>query len=172
MTNGEPEQDSARVYRRLCILFAVATLVLLGIVGRHSFSAWAAPATAQSQVLDVLKGQQKAWNEGDLDGFMSGYRMSDDITFYSDDQVRSGWVALRDRYDQRYRKEGRSMGRLTFDDLKVDVLASDAAVVRGRWKLDLDGKTPNGLFTLLVRKYSDGWKVVHDHTSAAPERKD
>jgi beta-aspartyl-peptidase (threonine type) len=127
---------------------------------------------ADRDIRAVLSSQQDAWNRGDLDGFMSGYRMSDDITFYSDDQVRSGWVALRDRYDQRYRKEGRTMGKLSFDDLKLDVLATDGAMVRGKWQLDLDGKTPHGLFTLLVRKYPDGWKIVHDHTSAAPEKKD
>jgi ketosteroid isomerase-like protein len=30
-----------------------------------------------------------------------------------------------------------------------------------------DGKTPHGLFTLVLRKISGGWKIVHDHTSAA-----
>jgi beta-aspartyl-peptidase (threonine type) len=172
VTTSAAEQVSARSYRRLSIAFGVATLVLLAIVGWQGFSAAMAQPVVQNQVLDLLKRQETAWNNGDLDGFMSGYRMSDDITFFSDDQIRSGWVALRDRYDQRYRKEGRSMGKLSFDDLKVDVLAVDAAMVRGRWKLDLDGKTPHGLFTLLVRRFSDGWKIVHDHTSAAPEKKE
>jgi ketosteroid isomerase-like protein len=30
-----------------------------------------------------------------------------------------------------------------------------------------DGKTPHGRFTLVFRKFPDGWKIIHDHTSAA-----
>jgi ketosteroid isomerase-like protein len=29
-----------------------------------------------------------------------------------------------------------------------------------------DGSMPGGLFTLIFRKFPDGWKIVHDHTSA------
>jgi ketosteroid isomerase-like protein len=42
---------------------------------------------------------------------------------------------------------------------------SGANVTTG-WQDTLDGKTPHGLFTLLFRKFPDGWKIVHDHTSA------
>jgi beta-aspartyl-peptidase (threonine type) len=29
-----------------------------------------------------------------------------------------------------------------------------------------DGSTPGGLFTVIFRKFPEGWKIVHDHTSA------
>jgi beta-aspartyl-peptidase (threonine type) len=58
------------------------------------------------------------------------------------------------------------MGKLTFSDLEIHVLAPDAAWVGGRWQLDMqDGKKPGGLFTLIFRKLPEGWKIVHDHTS-------
>ena len=58
------------------------------------------------------------------------------------------------------------MGRLRFDDLEVQLLGPDAALARGRWHLVMkDGSEPNGLFTLIVRLFPDGWKIVHDHTS-------
>jgi len=28
-----------------------------------------------------------------------------------------------------------------------------------------DGKIVEGLFTLLLKKFSDGWRIVHDHSS-------
>jgi len=28
-----------------------------------------------------------------------------------------------------------------------------------------DGARSGGLFTLIFRKFADGWKIVHDHTS-------
>jgi ketosteroid isomerase-like protein len=29
-----------------------------------------------------------------------------------------------------------------------------------------DGKTPHGLFTLVFRKFPEGWKIIHDHSAA------
>ena len=58
------------------------------------------------------------------------------------------------------------MGRLAFSDLDVSPLSPDAAVVRGRWELTLaDGQKPGGLFTLVFRRFPQGWKIVHYHTS-------
>ena len=49
-----------------------------------------------------------------------------------------------------------------------ELLGSEAAFVLGEWHLAMsDGKTPHGLFTLVFRKFPDGWKIVHDHTAAA-----
>jgi ketosteroid isomerase-like protein len=60
------------------------------------------------------------------------------------------------------------MGTLEFSGLRIEMLSSDAAFVRGAWKLTMsNGKKPHGLFTLVFRKLPEGWKIVHDHTSAA-----
>jgi beta-aspartyl-peptidase (threonine type) len=57
---------------------------------------------------------------------------------------------------------------LDFSNLRVEMLGPEAAFVRGSWHLTMsDGKTPHGLFTLTFRKFPDGWKIIHDHTSAA-----
>jgi hypothetical protein len=29
-----------------------------------------------------------------------------------------------------------------------------------------DGAKPAGLFTVILRKLPEGWKIIHDHTSA------
>ena len=41
----------------------------------------------------------------------------------------------------------------------------DAAVVLGSWSLARAGDNPHGKFTLIFRKFKDGWRIVHDHTS-------
>ena len=51
-------------------------------------------------------------------------------------------------------------------ELDIDVLSADAAVVRGRWHLKMTKEEPNGLFTLIFKRFPDGWRIVHDHTSA------
>lgn len=137
--------------------------------------ALALPARAQdstqqvvSAVRQVLQRQQEAWNRHDLDGFMAGYWNSPQLTFFSGARVTSGWQPTLDHYRKSYQSEGREMGKLEFSDLNIEALAPDAAFVRGAWKVTMpDAKTPHGLFTLIFRRFADGWKVVHDHTSAA-----
>jgi ketosteroid isomerase-like protein len=123
---------------------------------------------AKAGVERVLRTQQDAWNRHDLEGFMAGYWNSPELTFFSGAQERRGWQATIDRYRERYAGPGHEMGKLEFSGLRVEVLGADAAFVRGAWLLTMsDGKTPHGLFTLVFRKLPEGWKIVHDHTSAA-----
>lgn len=119
-------------------------------------------------VEQVLQRQVEAWNHHDLQSFMSGYWQSPDLTFFSEATKTSGWQSTLERYQKRYQSEGREMGKLDFSNLQVEPLGSNAAFVRGAWHLTMaDGKTPHGLYTLVFRKFPDGWKIVHDHTSAA-----
>ena len=116
----------------------------------------------------VLHKQQEAWNHHDLEGFMVGYWHSPELTFFSGGKEKDGWEATMDRYLATYSSPGHEMGKLEFSGLRVQVLGQEAAFVRGSWKLTMsNGTTPHGLFTLVFRKFPEGWKIVHDHTSAA-----
>ncbi len=124
--------------------------------------------TSKASVEQVLRVQQDAWNRRDLEGFMAGYWKSADLTFFSGAKQTSGWQATLDRYKATYASPGHEMGKLEFSGLRIETLGTDAAFVRGAWGLTMpDGKTPHGLFTLVFRKFPEGWKIVHDHTSAA-----
>jgi ketosteroid isomerase-like protein len=116
----------------------------------------------------VLQKQQEAWNHHDLEGFMAGYWHSPELTFFSGGTERDGWEATLERYLANYSSPGKEMGKLEFSGLRVEVLGQTAAYVRGSWKVTFSGgKTSQGLFTLVFRKFPEGWKIVHDHTSAA-----
>ena len=117
-------------------------------------------------VRQVLDSQVAAWNKSDLKGFMAGYWKSEKLTFFSGDKIEHGWQATYDRYQKRYQAEGREMGKLSFSDLDIQMIDSDTAWVRGRWKLVTSKETPGGLFTLIFKKLPLGWRIVHDHTSA------
>ena len=122
-------------------------------------------AAQDKPIQQVLQQQQAAWNRHDLEAFMSGYWNSPELTFFGAKKT-SGWQATLERYRKTYQSEGREMGTLEFSDLKIKTLAPGAAFVRGSWKLTMpDGKTPHGLFTLVFRRFPEGWKIVHDHTS-------
>ena len=145
--------------------FIVSSLILLCAL---SAPAQNSQSTTEPAVRQVLQRQQEAWNHHDLERFMAGYWNSPELTFFSGAKISSGWQATIERYRKTYQSEGREMGKLEFSDLNIKVLAADAALVRGAWHLTMsDGKTPHGLFTLIFRKFPDGWKIIHDHTSAA-----
>jgi uncharacterized protein (TIGR02246 family) len=126
------------------------------------------PEDSKNAIERVLRTQQDAWNHHDLDAFMAGYWNSPDLTFFSGAKQTAGWQATLDRYRATYASPGHEMGTLDFSALRIEMLGPDAAFVRGAWHLTLpDGKTPHGLFTLTFRKFPNGWKIIHDHTSAA-----
>lgn len=122
---------------------------------------------AKKEIRDVLDHQVKAWNRRDLEGFMQGYWRSPELTFYSGGTTVSGWEETLARYRNRYQSAGNEMGTLEFLDLKIELLGPRAAFVRGRFHLKMSSTEPSGIFTLTFRKFSDGWKIIHDHTSTA-----
>lgn len=136
-------------------------------------SAVAAPGDtkAEEAIKHLLLRQVEAWNHADLEGFMNGYWRSPDLTFFSGGTISNGWQAALERYQRRYQGTGKEMGHLEFQNLKINVLSRDAAYVTGKWELTMsDGKKPHGLFTLILKNMSNGWQIIHDHTSSAEEK--
>lgn len=124
------------------------------------------PGAEEKAIRAVLDAQVVAWNKGDLDGFMTGYWKDDKLTFISGGTITRGWEPTRQRYVKRYQAEGKSkMGTLSFDELEIELLAADAAMVRGRFQLVRGEKTDWGRYTLILRKLPEGWRIIHDHTS-------
>ncbi|HLV88628.1 MAG TPA: nuclear transport factor 2 family protein [Candidatus Sulfotelmatobacter sp.] len=126
----------------------------------------------ESQVgMDAIKSvvslQQDAWNRHDLEGFMQGYWNSAELTFFSGGHENHGWQQALDHYRAAYSSPGHEMGKLKFANLRIEMLSANSAFARGEFHLTMpDGKTPQGLFTLIFRKFPEGWKIVHDHSSA------
>jgi len=128
------------------------------------------PPNSVAEIQSVLSAQQDAWNRGDIDGFMNGYARSASTVFVSEDEVRRGWETVRDRYRVKYSDRAK-MGALSFSDIEVTMLSPDAAAVLGRWRLKRANDEPHGRFTLIFKRLPEGWRIVHDHTSAAPPTK-
>ena len=155
-------------------------LVALAVLAGCTSTAPPAPSPAPSPlaasaeavragVRATLDAQQDAWNAGSVRGFMDGYARADTLTFLSGGTVRRGWDEALAGYVRGY-PDAAAMGRLTFSDLSVTPLSPTRALAWGRWRLqragDAEGAGPGGLFTLVLAETSDGWRVVHDHTSS------
>jgi ketosteroid isomerase-like protein len=147
---------------------SVRKLFALAIVLLTALPVLPQAADPRTAIDHVLHTQQEAWNRHDLDAFMTAYWNSPELTFFSGAKESKGWQATIDRYRATYTSAGKEMGHLDFSELRIEPLGSEAAFVRGVWQLTMsDGKTPHGRFTLIFRKFPDGWKIIHDHTSAA-----
>ena len=144
----------------------LALVLILGAAILEAADEKSGNALVISEIRALLRAQQEAWNRGDIDSFMNGYARDETTVFVSGDEVRRGWQTVRDRYLSKYNDRAK-MGTLTFSDLEIEQLGPDSAVALGRWELKRENDNPHGRFTLIFRKTPDGWRIVHDHTSAA-----
>ena len=150
--------------RKKILIFSFTALAMLATLSVSGHAA----GDEQAAIKHVLLTQQDAWNHHDLDRFMAGYWNSPELTFFSGAKQTAGWQATLDRYRAAYNSPGHEMGTLEFSNLRIEMLGPEAAFVRGEFHLTMpDGKTPHGLFTLVFRKFPDGWKIIHDHSAAA-----
>lgn len=139
------------------LMFLLVIPMLLG--------AQAAPdiQKAKNEIQTILDQQKKAWNKGNIKGFMEYYWNSENFTFQSGNIRLHGWNALLSRYKNSY--SGENMGTLDFNDIYIKVLSNDVAYVLGRWRLMQKDSSKEGLFTIIFQRMPDGWRIIHDHTS-------
>jgi ketosteroid isomerase-like protein len=148
---------------------AVLAILVISLLRVTLATAQQIPAAIETQVRAVLERQVKDWNAGDIEKFMQGYERSEKTRFASGGNITLGWQAVLERYKHTYADKA-AMGKLTFSDLDITVVSDRAALAFGRWHLKRDSDELNGLFTLFFRKTQEGWRIVHDHTSAAEKK--
>lgn len=124
----------------------------------------------------VLVAQQEAWNRGDVDAFLTGYWHSEDLTFSGNGGISRGWNEVLARYKKTYQDRA-AMGTLDFSGLEFRFLGADSALVLGRWHLkraaEKGGENADigGVFSLVWQRFPEGWRIIHDHTSAVAAAK-
>jgi ketosteroid isomerase-like protein len=157
--------EGAAMYLR--ILMPIITLLAGWSVAAVGADAPAAtPRVAEERIVAVLLDSVAGWNEGDLEKYMGAYRRSEDLRFASGGSVTFGWSTVLERYRQRY-PDRAAMGDLAFSEIEVTLLGDEAALAFGRWELVRADDRPRGLFSLVLRRYPEGWRIIHDHTSSA-----
>ena len=120
----------------------------------------------KNEIKVVLDDSEKGWNTGNIEQYMECYRKSEKMRFAGNGNFNFGWENTLKRYKKSY-PDKEAMGRLSFSDVDITVISNDAALVFGRWTLRYPDKEKTGLYTLLLRKFDEGWRIVHDHSSSA-----
>jgi len=125
-------------------------------------------ADVQGAVESMLNESAIDWNRGDLDGFMDDYQHSEITTYVGGRGLVTGIDSIRARYAPLF-GPGAARDSLRFEDVRVRRLAAVHALATARWILYRgDTITGSGPFTLVLRRTSAGWKIIHDHSSSDP----
>lgn len=107
----------------------------------------------------------RAWNAGDLDGFLVTYARDSATTFVTSRGPIYGFEVIRGRYAGRF-APGAERDSLTFADFTVRMLGSDYVLSTARYVLTRgDSVTATGPFTVIWERRPEGWRMIHDHTS-------
>lgn len=123
-----------------------------------------AQTKAEQKILLLLETQTKAWNNGDLDGFMKGYWKNDSLQFIGKSGVTYGWTNTLNNYKKGYPNTD-AMGQLHFDILSIKKLSCKYQRVVGKWSLKRKIGDVGGHFTLLLKKIKGEWVIIADHSS-------
>ena len=118
----------------------------------------------EKEIRDLLENQRSDWNKGDITAFMQGYWKSDSLLFVGQNGPTYGWQKTLKNYQKSYPDKA-TMGYLTFDIMKIKMIDKKHAYVLGAWNIKTEKEDPKGYFTLIVKKFKDGWKVISDHSS-------
>lgn len=139
--------------KKLLLLFCL--IATLNVVAQTE-------AADKEAILSVLKTQENAWNQNDLEGFMQGYWKSDSLKFYGSKGVTNGWQNVLDNYKKRYPYK-EDMGELSFTIDAVTKVDENSYYVMGKYHLlrGLVGNA-NGVFLIIFRKIDGAWKIIAD----------
>jgi uncharacterized protein (TIGR02246 family) len=121
---------------------------------------------AQRAILQVITSMQDAWNRGDFRGYMQGFK-NPDVIFVSGGRFQDGWQGTLDHYIRDYGASPETRGTLRFFDIRIEMLAPDAAQLISRFQLVRPQHPQYGINTRLMRKVDGRWVIALNHVSAS-----
>jgi uncharacterized protein (TIGR02246 family) len=156
------------VYSRIrtvaAVLIVVATMACTQQVERSSAAA-ADPEVEKQAILALIGRMEEAWNRGDFRGYMEGFA-NPDVIFVSRGEFQKDWQGTLDHYIRDYGGSPDTRGTLHFFDIRIELLAPDAAQLVSRYRLDRPRNAQDGINTRLMRKRGNQWVIALNHVSS------
>jgi uncharacterized protein (TIGR02246 family) len=149
----------------------VAVIVLIAVVAACKLQPQHEPAAAvdaeaeKQAILAVIGRMEAAWNRGDFRGYMDGFA-NPDVMFVSRGQLQQDWQGTLDHYIRDYGTSPETRGTLHFFDIRIEMLAPDAAQLISRYQLDRPQHPQDGINTRLMRKRDGKWVIALNHVSS------
>jgi uncharacterized protein (TIGR02246 family) len=161
--DAKNRQEASIMNRKLCLLLVVVGSALMTA---SPLSTGAADAAADKEAIRALIGRMEAaWNRGDFRGYMEGFA-NPDVVFVSRGQFQKDWQGTLDHYIRDYGASEATRGRLRFFDIRIEMLAPDAAQLVSRYQLDRPQNPQDGINTRLMRKRDGRWVIALNHVSS------
>lgn len=145
------------------------------MISRNAFLGLAAAFTAAPALADdelekaairkVIGDMEAAWNRGDFRGYMDGF-LNPGVVFVSKGRFQDGWQGTLDHYVRDYGGAPEKRGRLRFFDIRIEMLAPDAAQLISRYELVKPDQPQDGINTRLMRKVGGRWVIALNHVSS------
>jgi hypothetical protein len=111
----------------------------------------------------VMQMQENAWNQGDIEKFMTGYWKNEKLKFVGSRGISYGWETTLSNYKKSY-PNVEIMGKLHFEIDLIERLSDDTYYLIGRYSLQRKNDEPSGYFNLIWRKINGKWKIITDMT--------
>jgi hypothetical protein len=142
-------------------LLSVVFLVILFTSCKQEVTKTISEETEKQEILSVMKEQEEAWSNHDLEGFMQGYWKSDSLKFYGRNGITFGWQKTLDNYKKGYPTKEHS-GTLTFKINDISKITEGAYSVMGEYHLKRYVGDANGVFMIIFKKIQGEWKIIAD----------
>ncbi len=147
---------SIKIFNARPIKILIGLLLLTSI----SFS----QQKTERKLRKVLEVQQKSWNNGDIEGFMTTYWNNDSLMFIGKTGVTYGWQHTLNNYKKGYPDKA-AMGTLDFNLISIKKVSRKYYSIVGKWHLKREAGDLQGHFTLLLKKIQHNWFIIQDHSS-------
>ncbi len=141
--------------KKILILFSILLTISVSAQNNSNYK------QDKEAILSVMKAQEIAWSNNDLEEFMEGYWKSDSLKFYGASGLTRGWQQTLDNYKLGYPTKEHS-GTLTFKVNDVSAIESNSYWVMGEYFLKRNVGDANGFFIIIFKKIDEEWKIVGD----------
>jgi uncharacterized protein (TIGR02246 family) len=152
--------------RRLPAIALGLTLLLGSAMAAAPLALPVAPEAEKAAILAVIQRMQDAWNRGDFRGYMEGFK-NPDVVFVSGGRFQDGWQGTLEHYIRDYGASADARGQLRFYDVRIEILAPDAAQLISRYELLRPQHPQYGINTRLMRKVGGRWVIALNHVSSS-----
>ena len=143
------------------VLFVVFLLTILISCKTEAVKKTVSEDVEKQEILAIMKAQEKAWSNNDLEGFMQGYWKSNDLKFYGSNGITFGWDKTLANYKKGYPTKEHS-GTLKFKVNDISKINDGAYFVMGEYHLTRTVGNANGVFMIIFKKINNKWKIIAD----------
>lgn len=133
------------------------------IVVLFAYSPVFSQSKSVSGIVALIREEEKAWNKGDIEGYVKLYAPEDSTRMIFSSGAVYGRDSILAFYKRYWPRE--KMGNLTLTHDSIEKITGSIYFVSGFFLVDYpSGKAVKGRFSGLVKKIKGKWYIYTDHS--------